>query len=334
MTTFDTRTTAILYWLENELSLKIKSFQLASSDASFRRYFRVEHSEGSYIVMDAPPDKENTAPFIKVATLLKHAKVNVPQIYHKDVTQGFLLLDDFGSQCLLEQLNDDSADELYQNALAELFKIQQATNSHTVQLPSYDEELLIEELNLFYDWFTQRLLGKSIPASLQKELNKCLIKSALEQPQVCVHRDYHSRNLMYLKTNPVGVIDFQDAVIGAITYDLVSLLRDCYISWSPEQLDKWLKEYYQTLINAEMLSVPFTTFKRWFDLMGLQRHMKAIGIFSRLHLRDNKSTYLQDIPRTMRYVEHVCENYPELSEFSQWLKSEIFPIYLKKLCKP
>ncbi|NOQ34747.1 MAG: phosphotransferase [Methylococcaceae bacterium] len=331
MTTTDKRATLILNWLENELNLDVKSFQPASSDASFRRYFRVEHPQGSYIVMDAPPEKEDTAPFIAVATLLKNAKVNVPQIYHKNLEQGFLLLEDFGSQCLLEELNPDTADSLYQNAFAELFKLQRDTCIHSSNLPAYDAELLSNELDLFYDWFTQRLLGHSMPKALQASLNKLLIDSALEQPQVCVHRDYHSRNLMYLNSSPVGVIDFQDAVIGAITYDLVSLLRDCYISWSSEKLDTWLKDYYQRLSDAELLEVPFATFKRWFDLMGLQRHMKAIGIFSRLNLRDNKPAYLADIPRTMNYVVQVCESYPELSEFQQWLTAEILPIYQQKL---
>ncbi len=332
MSTHDKRATAILDWLENDVALEVESFLPASSDASFRRYFRVTHPEGSYIVMDAPPDKEDTGPFINVATLLENSKVNVPHIYHKNLQQGFLLLEDFGSACLLDELRDDNADSLYQNAFAELFKLQRNTCIQASKLPPYDSELLGFELSLFYDWFTERLLGKKMPESLQQGLNGILIASALEQPQVCVHRDYHSRNLMYIDSNPVGVIDFQDAVIGAITYDLVSLLRDCYISWPKDRLDAWLAGYYQKLVDADMLAVPFATFRRWFDLMGLQRHMKAIGIFARLYLRDGKPGYLGDIPRTMNYVKQVCENYPEFGSFHDWLKRDILPDYERKLC--
>lgn len=332
MTTTDKRALAILDWLKNEVALDVKSFQPASSDASFRRYFRAEHPQGSYIIMDAPPDKEDINPFVNVATLLENSKVNVPHIYHKNSEQGFLVLEDFGSQCLLDKLTVNNADSLYQNALNELFKLQHNTCIHHSKLPLYDTELLTFELSLFYDWFTERLLKQSMPKKLQESLNEILITSALEQPQVCVHRDYHSRNLMYINSSPVGVIDFQDAVIGAITYDLVSLLRDCYISWPQDKLDKWLHDYYQKLIDANMLSVSFTIFKRWFDLMGLQRHMKAIGIFSRLCLRDHKPGYLNDIPRTMTYVEQICQNYSEFDDFYHWLKSDILPNYQQKLC--
>ena len=331
MITSDKRATAILNWLENEISLTINSFQLASSDASFRRYFRATHPQGSYIIMDAPPDKENTEPFIKIAALLKRSDVNVPTIYYKNLQQGFLVLDDFGSKCLLDVLTVNNADLFYENALNELFKLQVNTCIKNANLPNYDKALFTEELSLFYDWFTQRLIGKTIPQNIQQNLNKVLIDSALEQPQVCVHRDYHSRNLMVFNTKSIGVIDFQDAVIGAITYDLVSLLRDCYISWPQSRLKNWLFNYYQRLFDNKILNVSFAIFQRWFDLMGLQRQMKAIGIFSRLHLRDNKSSYLADIPRTMAYIEQICQNYPELDEFYHWLKLQILPIYQQKL---
>jgi aminoglycoside/choline kinase family phosphotransferase len=331
MITSDKRATAILDWLKNETSLDVHSLQLASSDASFRRYFRATHPQGSYIIMDAPPDKEDTEPFIKIAKLLKHSNVNVPSIYYKNLQQGFLVLDDFGSKCLLDVLTVNNADLFYENALNELFKLQVNTCIKDANLPNYDNALLTEELLLFYDWFTQRLIGQTIPKNIQQNLNKILIDSALEQPQVCVHRDYHSRNLMVLNSKIIGVIDFQDAVIGAITYDLVSLLRDCYISWPQSRLETWLSNYYQRLFDRKMLNVSFATFKRWFDLMGLQRQMKAIGIFSRLHLRDNKSSYLADIPRTMTYIEQTCQNYSELDEFYHWLKLQILPLYQQKL---
>jgi len=329
MTTHDIRAQSILLWLTETLKMEVKSFQSASSDASFRRYFRVKNTDKSFIVMDAPPEKEDTAPFIKVAHLLEQAKVNVPHIYQQNTQQGFLLLEDFGSQCLLEQLNADNATALYQNAFDELFKLQ--SNPRHLDLPLYDAPLLSEELALFYDWFAGKLLGVTVPNDLITNLNALLINSALEQPQVCVHRDYHSRNLMVSEQKPIGVIDFQDAVIGAITYDLVSLLRDCYISWSQEQIEAWVNDYFQRLTTAGLIHCSLNQFKRWFDLMGLQRHLKAIGIFARLNLRDNKAAYLKDIPRTMAYVEQVCGLYPELSPFKNWLEQEILPLYQDKL---
>ncbi|MDQ7089345.1 MAG: phosphotransferase [Methylococcales bacterium] len=332
MTTTDKRATAILNWLTNDISLDVRSFEMASSDASFRRYFRLHDAQESYIVMDAPPDKEAITPFINVAMLLKKAGVNVPTIYHQNVPQGFLVLTDFGSTCLLDQLDNENADERYQLALDELFKLQSTViATYPTPLPYYDKALLTNELSLFYDWFTQQLMGKTIPVPLQHDLNTLLIDSALEQPQVCVHRDYHSRNLMVVDSTSLGVIDFQDAVIGAITYDLVSLLRDCYIAWPPERLEGWLKSYYQRLVDDEMLKVSFDTFQRWFDLMGLQRHLKVLGIFSRLYLRDNKASYLADIPQTMAYVEQICQRYSELTEFYRWLNHEILPTYQQKL---
>lgn len=331
MTTLDTRAKLIVDWLENDLGLTLISFQPASSDASFRRYFRVRHTQGQHIVMDAPPELEDTAPFIKVARLFAQSQVNVPRIHQQNINQGFLLLDDFGGQCLLEHLNTDTATALYQPALQELLKLQRNTCPKTTDLPHYDAALLEKELSLFYDWFLQQLLGKTLPTQIQQPLNQLLIESALAQPQVCVHRDYHSRNLMYQENGSPGVIDFQDAVIGAITYDLVSLLRDCYIAWTQPQLDAWVSDYFQHLSAAKLLDCSLETFIRWFDLMGLQRHLKAIGIFARLHLRDNKSGYLADIPRTMQYVEQVCQKYPELSDFYSYLQQNVLPFYQDKL---
>lgn len=331
MTTSDTRAKLIVDWLQNDLGLEVLSFQPASSDASFRRYFRVRHQRGQDIVMDAPPELEDTAPFIKVAQLFSRAQVKVPRVYRQNIDQGFLLMDDFGGQCLLEHLNSETADQLYQGALDELFKLQRNICTKTADLPQYDAPLLQRELDLFYDWFLQKLLHKTLPDAIKQPLSEFLIHSALEQPQVCVHRDYHSRNLMYQENAAPGVIDFQDAVIGAITYDLVSLLRDCYISWTQPQLDTWIGDYFQRLREAKLLNCSLATFTRWFDLMGLQRHLKAIGIFARLHLRDHKSGYLADIPRTMTYVEQVCEKYPELTDFYSYLKQDVLPIYQTKL---
>jgi N-acetylmuramate 1-kinase len=323
----DLRTISLLDWLENDLLMIVDSCQLASSDASFRRYFRIKTPEGSFIVMDAPPDKENTETFIRVAELLAQIKVNVPIIFQQNTIEGFLLLEDFGSQCFLDQLTLENATALYSSAFDALLLMQSQTSIEHCDLPAYKEALLQRELAIFQEWFLHESLDTPIPAEIWSSLSEVLINAALEQPRVCVHRDYHSRNLMFLSDDSPGIIDFQDAVIGPITYDLVSLLRDCYISWSPELIEQWRNDYYQRLVGLDLIAVSPEQFKRWFDLMGLQRHLKAIGIFSRLHLRDGKSTYLNDIPRTLTYVLAVCADYPELSAFSNFLQEQVVPVY-------
>ncbi|MDD1627497.1 MAG: phosphotransferase [Methylococcaceae bacterium] len=323
----DLRTISMLDWLENDLLLTIISCEPASSDASFRRYFRIKVPDGQFIIMDAPPEKENIEPFIRVAKLLKRSNVNVPNILQQNLTDGFLLLEDFGSQCFLDRLNAGNASTLYQSALDALFKLQSYTTIQDCSLPSYNEPLLQRELGIFEDWFLNELLDIQIPASLWKSVCTILVNSALEQPIICVHRDYHSRNLMVLHDDSLGVIDFQDAVIGPITYDLVSLLRDCYIAWPNQQVELWMNDYYERLLHAELIACTPVCFKRWFDLMGVQRHLKAIGIFSRLHLRDGKSSYLNDIPRTLNYVMTICANYPEFEGFSEFLQKQVLPAY-------
>lgn len=327
----DPRANVLINWLTADLGLQILHVEPASSDASFRRYFRVKHADGCHVVMDAPPDRENIAPFIRNAALLQTAGLHVPAIYRQNLEQGFLLLEDLGSQSFLDTLKPDNADALYRSALESLFKLQQAVDPSRGGLPAYDRALLSRELAIFYEWFLDKRLGIVIPSALGQTLDDCLIDSALQQPQVCVHRDYHSRNLMVLDQDSPGVIDFQDAVIGPVTYDVVSLLRDCYIRWPARQVLDWLELYYQRLLAAGTLNCDFRQFKRWFDLMGLQRHLKAIGIFSRLQFRDGKPGYLADIPRTMSYVVDVCGRYPELAEFNGFLARQVLPIYQARL---
>lgn len=322
----DTRVVAILNWL-NHLGYEISSFEPASNDASFRRYFRITHAGGRHIIMDAPPDKENTKPFIRIAGLFRQANIHVPAIYQQNLDEGFLLLEDFGSQCLLDLLTPENADALYQTAFDSLFNLQSRSGLDTTHLPEYDAKLLRRELDIFYQWFLGKLLQMELPETLRDALDRVLIDAALQQPRVSVHRDFHSRNLMVLKQQSPGVIDFQDAVIGPVTYDLVSLLRDCYISWPELDVYLWMEEYYQRLVTAGLVDSDLATFRRWFDLMGLQRHLKAIGIFTRLHLRDGKPGYLADIPRTMAYVRQVCESYPELEEFNQFVQKYLLPVY-------
>ena len=321
------RTISMLDWLENDLLLIIDSCEPASSDASFRRYFRVKTPDGQFIVMDAPPEKENIEPFIRVAGLMARSHVNVPIIFQQNLTDGFLLLEDFGSQCFLDQLNALNASELYQSAFNTLFNLQTNTAIQNSGLSGYNEALLQRELGIFEEWFLNHTLDIQIPVSIWETVRTILVDSALEQPITCVHRDYHSRNLMVLNNDSPGVIDFQDAVIGPITYDLVSLLRDCYIAWPNQQVEQWMTQYYDRLLQAELIACNPARFKRWFDLMGLQRHLKAIGIFSRLHLRDGKSGYLDDIPRTLNYVTTLCTSYPELVEFSDFLHNQVLPAH-------
>ena len=341
----DLRTLSMLDWLENDLLLNITACTPASSDASFRRYFRVQVSGGcmnaggireveqlpeaitgqQFIVMDAPPPQENVAPFIRIAELLAQSEVNVPAIFQQNLSDGFLLLEDFGSHCFLDRLNANTAANLYQSAFDSLFKLQARTSIHNSGLPNYDEPLLHRELAIFDEWFLTQLLDLQIPAAVWEPVRTLLTASALEQPRICVHRDYHSRNLMVLDSDSPGVIDFQDAVIGPITYDLVSLLRDCYIAWPEQQVEQWQVSYFERLRQAGLVHCRQAQFKRWFDLMGLQRHLKAIGIFSRLHLRDGKSDYLGDIPRTLNYVTTVCSVYPELTGFNDFLYEHVLP---------
>ena len=302
------------------------SFTLApaSADASFRRYFRLTRSDGNaQIVMDAPPTHEDCRPFVAIARVLGDAKVNVPTVHAQDLEQGFLLLSDLGESTYLTALNaflgDDSeanaaaAQPLYRAALSALVAIQQAD---ATSLPPYDDALLRRELELFPEWYLGKHLGITLDAKQRAALDtifNALIDNHLAQPQVFVHRDYHSRNLMqtstHLNSQP-GVLDFQDAVRGPITYDLVSLLRDAYIEW-PEavQLD-WAIRYWEAARTAGLpIQAAFDDFYRDFEWMGLQRHLKVLGIFARLYHRDSKDGYLKDLPLVLRYARKVCERY-------------------------
>lgn len=320
----DLRLEQLKVWL-NDNKIAYQDIAPASADASFRRYFRITDAEKTFIVMDAPPEKEDCKPFVDIASLLFDFGLNVPQILQQDLEQGFLLLSDLGNTVFLDKLNNKTVDEMYAAAMKSLLLMQKNKKPN---LPAYDETLLRNELNLFPDWYLEKQL-KIVVSAEQKEVLEqtfeILIKNALEQPQVCVHRDYHSRNLMVNKNNPAapGVIDFQDAVIGAVTYDLVSLLKDCYINWPREKIETWVKYFHNEAESLGIIkNVSFEKFLRWFDLMGLQRHLKVAGIFSRLKHRDGKTGYLKDIPRTMDYVFDALERYPEFKPL-QTLLSEV-----------
>lgn len=310
------RLTQLQQWLNSLSENTYTDLRPASADASFRQYFRVTNNKDNktYIVMDAPPEKEDCHPFLLVTDLIRGVGVNAPDVISLDIQQGFLLLDDLGSKPYLDYLDDDSANKLYSDAIDALVKMQTIDGL----LPAYDEERLQTEMDLFETWYLNRHLDIQLNEKQKASLNQTfdlLIKNASEQPQVFVHRDYHSRNLMITDENNPGVIDYQDAVIGPITYDLVSLFKDCYIEWPRERIELWL-ELYLARISPDRL-IDKDTLIRWFDLMGVQRHLKVLGIFARLNYRDGKTQYLNDLPLTLKYVLEMCEQYDELQPLKQ-----------------
>lgn len=314
-------------WLGSLPEIGDFSFAPASGDASFRRYFRICAGVRSYIAMDAPPDREDTGPFIKVAEAYEAIGLNVPHIYARDLAQGYLLLQDLGDSLYLDHLEPRTAVRLYGDALGALLTIQACGPRE--DLPDYDRSLLLREMELFREWLVGRQLGLELSAAEQLMLDHVfgfLADSALEQPRVCVHRDYHSRNLMVTPSHNPGILDFQDAVLGPVTYDLVSLLRDCYISWPKAQVEVWVRGYFELAVQSGVLREEHEErFLRWFDLMGVQRHLKASGIFARLNQRDGKPGYLKDIPRTLGYITDLSDAYPELAGLGKLLQVRVLP---------
>lgn len=322
------RLAALEAWLRDSLGLSAFTLSPASADASFRRYFRVHLPDGpSRIAMDAPPEQESCGPFVDVARRLGAAGVHVPQVLAEDHHQGFLLLSDLGQSTYLQQLEEAHVDRLYGDALGALASMQACAT--TEGLPHYDAALLRREMDLFRDWLLGQKLGIVLRDADQDELQRSwqvLIDNALAQPQVFVHRDYHSRNLMRLPSANPGVLDFQDAVLGPITYDLVSLLRDCYIRWPRSRVEEWAQGYRDLALHSGILrEQQADDFMRWFDLMGVQRHLKAAGIFARLDLRDGKPGYLPDIPRTLGYITEVAAGYPELGWLGELVEQRVLP---------
>ena len=313
------------HWLDTVLPAPLERIAPASSDASFRRYFRVWCDGQTWIVMDAPPDKEDCRPFVAIAQALRSLGLNAPEVRAGDLDLGLLLLSDLGSRQYLAELDQQSAPRLYDDALEALARLQTGGDPGSPLLPPYDSALLHREMELFREWFLGKLLGLALSAAEHHVLDHtfaALADSALEQPRVWVHRDYHSRNLMVTDPDNPGVLDFQDAVVGAVTYDLVSLLRDCYIAWPRAQVEAWALDHRTRLRALGMSGLDDAgQFLRGFDLMGVQRHLKAIGIFARLNLRDGKPGYLRDIPRTLGYVVDAAERYPELAGLGDLLRA-------------
>ena len=308
-----TRYEQLQSWLSAVLPQTSYTLTPASADASFRRYFRLDLGERSLIAMDAPPTHEDCEPFVRIARLFLSAGLHVPQVLEQDLQQGFLLLTDLGNRTYLDALTPENASDLYRDAYLALVKLQAASKPGV--LPEYDEALLTREMQLFPDWYVKQHLGLDLSPAQEAVLAQVfatLNRNILSQGQVYVHRDYHSRNLMVCEANP-GVLDFQDAVHGAITYDLVSLLKDAYIAWPEEQVLDWTVRYWQAARKAHLpVADDFSEFYRDFEWMGAQRHIKILGIFARLNYRDGKAHYLKDMPLVMDYLRRVCARYVEL----------------------
>lgn len=328
----DVRLQHLKVWLDEQLAILFAehdwgavppaTLTAASSDASFRRYFRWEGEGRSFVVMDAPPPQENCKPFVDIAFLLAKSGINVPKIYAEDLERGFLLLNDLGNKTYLDVIDSENADDLFHDALQALLAFQQLPM--VAPLPGYDVALLRRELELFPEWYVKRELGVEFDAtqqSLWQRASDLLIDSALAQPKVLVHRDYMPRNLMLSEPNP-GVLDFQDAVYGPVTYDVTCLFKDAFLSWPEERVLGWLENYWQ---QAGALGIPvqpdLQDFLRASDLMGVQRHLKVIGIFARICHRDGKPRYLADVPRFFAYIETVVDRRPELAELAELLES-------------
>ena len=317
----DARRNALVQWLAAlgpDYALRPETVRPASADASFRRYFRIDAGDGSLIAMDAPPDKEDSRPFVQVARLLCDAGLNAPRVLEADFGQGFLLLTDLGTTTYLSALNDDSAPALFDDAMEALVRWQLASRPDV--LPPYDEALLRRELGLFPDWYVTRHLGHALDERQSKVLQRMfdrIVAANLAQPRVYVHRDYMPRNLMVASPNP-GVLDFQDAVMGPITYDVASLFRDAFISWDEARIVDWVVRYWQKARRAGLPVNPdFGAFWRDFEWMGLQRHLKVLGIFARINYRDGKPHYLADTPRFVGYVRSVTRRYDELAPLAR-----------------
>ena len=328
----DARIELIRDWLASELGwARDCRLEPASADASFRRYFRVWRPQGgTRVVMDAPPGKEDTAPYLHVTRLLRDCAVHVPEVEAADTIRGLLLLEDLGSAHMLARL--DAGDEpalLYAQALDTLALIQLNGAGGAGELPPYDAPALLREMQLLPDWFCARHLALVLEEeerALLADTFDWLVREALTQPRVLVHRDYHSRNLMITAERSPGVIDFQDAVAGPIGYDLVSLLKDCYVAWPRAHVEVWLDDYRERLRAAGgSIGANRGEFLRWFDLIGLQRHLKVLGIFARLWYRDGKPGFLADLPRTLDYVRDTAARYGELHRFGAWVERRLVP---------
>ena len=324
-----THNTDLQQWLQQVYPLPGQTLTEMQGDASFRRYYRLQHENKSYVVMDASREPSSCQPFVAISRALYPRGLIVPEIIAHDLSKGYLLISDLGDRLYLNELRTDNANELYKNALNALSQLQSCMDIQDWNLPAFDQQFMQRELNEFNTWVINRYL-KLTPSDhdkniLQDAFTK-IISNACQQPQVFMHRDYHSANLMVLPEQKVGILDFQDACIGPLSYDLVSLLRDCYIDWPDSQVQNWVNYYHEKLREQRLfLHVSADEFMQWFDWMGIQRHLKASFIFARKFLRDFTPRYLHYIPRTFNYVAHVSAQYPELKELHHYVTQVMIP---------
>ena len=326
----DSRLADLTRWVFDDLGFAGSRIAPASADASFRRYFRVTRGQDTYIVMDAPPEKEDLEPFTNVARILLEIGLNVPMVLARESRLGFLLMSDLGRRLYLDELVDlGAADRLYADALGALATMQTADHALARKLPRYDHSLLMREMELMPEWFLRghlRLQSSAAERGMLDGLFETLAQSALAQPSVFVHRDYHSRNLLVTAEDNPGILDFQDAVQGPVTYDLASLLKDCYVAWPAARVRAWAAQYREQLLARRFAAgATEAQFIRWFDLVGLQRHIKVLGIFARLFYRDGKAQYLADLPRVLRYTKEAAAQYAETARFAEFIARRIEP---------
>ena len=320
-------------WIESSLPAYISApnplqLEALAGDAGFRRYYRL-NTDPSLIAVNSPPLKEKNPAYVKLSLFFQAHGIRTPKIHAVNFDRGYMLLEDFGDRLFQHQLDSTNQPQLYDRAESRLLEIHSCVADSAI-LPEYNDRKLAEELALFEQWFVNKLLGFSLDNNekvMLEQLFTNLINNALQQPQVLVHTDYHSRNLMLLEDNQLGVIDFQDAMRGAITYDLVSLLKDCYVRWPTAWVKQRALSFKQHLEQqGALVNVDDKQFIQWFDLMGLQRHIKVLGIFARLALRDNKQAYLQNIPLVVRYCLEVTGSYQQTADFNHWFKRKIIPL--------
>lgn len=323
------RENALHQWLNTIYPSQDFTLKPLAGDASFRRYYRLHLAGTSLVIMDSPPDRVKLAPFVYIRTLLAEHNIITPHIYVLDEVLGFAILEDFGDILLCQALSQLPTHPLYESAIEILTHMQHSASQGTMQLETFDQAFMLQELSLFYDWFLHQYLGLDLAADERELLNatfQMLTTQIASQPKALIHRDYHSRNIMLLEETSLlapkfGIIDFQDAMIGPIAYDLVSLLKDCYIHLPREELNHWLQHFYARSTQAQQYT--FAEFQRAFDWCGLQRHLRVLGTFARLHLRDGKSNYLNDLPRTYQYVITCLKDYPEFQTFREWLEHRV-----------
>ncbi|QZP18300.1 phosphotransferase [Methylophilales bacterium] len=311
-------------WLSKKLEIDF-SISTASSDASFRRYFRVKTVEDSFIVMDAPPQNESIEAFLKIRQILNTVNVNVPDIYDEDDELGFILMQDFGRDTYLDVLNDDNQQRLYSDSIESIIQMQKLVKKDLCQI--YTQKILFDEMTLFIEWYLKKYKKIELTNKENEELLACfekIIKKVSKQEKFFVHRDYHSRNLMNQKSNNPGILDFQDALEGPVTYDLVSLLKDAYIEWDEEiVLDHVVRYWEKAKINKLIINLEFSTFYKDFECMGIQRHLKILGIFARLSIRDKKNQYLENIPLVEKYLMDATERYRDFHQLRNFLDKVI-----------